>query len=97
LFWIGRHYTNIFGKQQKHFPRFFVNLSLIMPYPVQALTRMHELASAEGGVLVVDEAVEDTLEENTNFIGHLFYNYSVLHCLPQAKASLEPLEPGTVI
>jgi hypothetical protein len=61
-----------------------------MPYPVQALSRMRELAGAEGAVLVVDEAAEDTVEENANFIGHLFYNYSVLHCLPQAMGF-----PGT--
>jgi 2-polyprenyl-3-methyl-5-hydroxy-6-metoxy-1,4-benzoquinol methylase len=68
-----------------------------MPYPVQALTRMRELAGADGAVLVVDEAVGDTLEENSNFMGHLFYNYSVLHCLPQAMGFPNSAATGTVI
>jgi len=38
--------------------------------------------------------VEDTLEENCNFTGHLFYNFSVLHCLPQAMVF--PNSAGTV-
>lgn len=68
-----------------------------MPYPVQALTRMRQLAGADGAVLVVDEAVGDSLEENSNFMGHLFYNYSVLHCLPQAMGFPDSAATGTVI
>ena len=68
-----------------------------MPYPVQALSRMRELAAPDGAVLIADEAVGDTLEENINFMGHLFYNFSVLHCLPQAMGSPGSAGTGTVI
>ena len=67
-----------------------------MPYPVQALAAMRELASPDGAVLIADEAVADTLEENTNFMGHMFYNFSVLHCLPQAMGFPGSAQTGTV-
>jgi 2-polyprenyl-3-methyl-5-hydroxy-6-metoxy-1,4-benzoquinol methylase len=68
-----------------------------MPYPVQALQRMRELLDRGGAVLVADEAVGDSLEENMNFMGHFFYNFSVLHCLPQAMAFPDAAATGTVI
>ncbi len=48
-------------------------------------------------MLIADEKVEDTLEENTNFMGHLYYNFSVLHCLPQAMVFPNTAGTGTVI
>jgi 2-polyprenyl-3-methyl-5-hydroxy-6-metoxy-1,4-benzoquinol methylase len=68
-----------------------------MPYPVQALSRMRELLAPDGVVLIADEAVGETLEENTNFMGHFFYNFSVLHCLPQAMVFPNGAGTGTVI
>jgi ubiquinone/menaquinone biosynthesis C-methylase UbiE len=68
-----------------------------MAYPVAALRRMRELAAPDGAVLIADEAVEDTLEDNCNFMGHLFYNFSVLHCLPQALVFPNAAGTGTVI
>jgi 2-polyprenyl-3-methyl-5-hydroxy-6-metoxy-1,4-benzoquinol methylase len=68
-----------------------------MPYPVQALSRMRELLAPGGAVLIADEAVGDTLEENRNFMGHMFYNYSILHCLPQAMVFPDAASTGTVI
>jgi 2-polyprenyl-3-methyl-5-hydroxy-6-metoxy-1,4-benzoquinol methylase len=68
-----------------------------MAYPVAALQRMRELAAPNGAVLIADEAVEDTLEDNCNFMGHLFYNFSVLHCLPQAMVYPNAAGTGTVI
>jgi 2-polyprenyl-3-methyl-5-hydroxy-6-metoxy-1,4-benzoquinol methylase len=68
-----------------------------MPYPVQALSRMRELLAPDGVVLIADEAVGDTLEENTNFMGHFLYNFSVLHCLPQAMAFPNAAGTGAVI
>ena len=58
---------------------------------------MRDLASPDGAVLIADEAVADTLEENTNFAGHMFYNFSVLHCLPQAMGFPDSARTGTVI
>src|SRR5262249_49285171 len=68
-----------------------------MPYPVKALRRMRELAGPEGTVLVADEAVGDTLGENRTFPGRLNYNFSVLHCLPQAMVFPGSAGTGSVI
>jgi 2-polyprenyl-3-methyl-5-hydroxy-6-metoxy-1,4-benzoquinol methylase len=68
-----------------------------MPYPVKALRRMRELAAPNGAVLVADEAVGETLEENGSFVGRLNYNFSVLHCLPQAMVFPGAAGTGTVI
>ncbi len=68
-----------------------------MAYPVKALRRMHELAAPDGAVLIADEAVSESLEENRNFLGHLLYNFSVLHCLPQAMAYPGAAATGTII
>jgi 2-polyprenyl-3-methyl-5-hydroxy-6-metoxy-1,4-benzoquinol methylase len=68
-----------------------------MAYPVQALRRMRELARPVGAVLVADEAVGDSLEENRNFVGHMMYNFSVLHCLPQAMVFPGAAATGTVM
>ena len=68
-----------------------------MPYPVSVLSRMRELAGPDGAVLIADELVEDSLPENTNFMGHLFYNFSILHCLPQAMVFPDAAGTGTVI
>ena len=68
-----------------------------MLYPVQILKRMGELAGPTGAVLIADEGVEDSLEENTNFMGHMMYNFSVLHCLPQAMVFPDAAGTGTVI
>lgn len=68
-----------------------------MAYPVRALRRMRELAGPRGAVLVADEAVGDTLEENRNFLGRLNYNFSVLHCLPQAMVFPDSAGTGTVM
>ena len=68
-----------------------------MPYPVRVLHRMRELAGSEGTVLVADEAVGDTLDENRSLVGRLCYNFSVLHCLPQAMVFPGSAGTGTVI
>jgi ubiquinone/menaquinone biosynthesis C-methylase UbiE len=68
-----------------------------MPYPVEALGKMRELAGPGRTVLIADEAAGDTLEENCNFLGHFFYNVSVLHCLPQAMVFPDAGGTGTAI
>ena len=68
-----------------------------MAYPVQALRCMHELAKPNGAVLIADEAVGESLEENRNFLGRLNYNFSVLHCLPQAMVFPGAAGTGTVM
>jgi 2-polyprenyl-3-methyl-5-hydroxy-6-metoxy-1,4-benzoquinol methylase len=68
-----------------------------MAYPVRALRRMRELVDPDGAVFIADEAVGDNLAENHNFSGHLFYNVSVLHCLPQAMVFPDTAGTGAVM
>jgi ubiquinone/menaquinone biosynthesis C-methylase UbiE len=68
-----------------------------MAYPVEALKRMREMLAPGGVVLIADEAVGDTLDENSDFYGRFMYNFSVLHCLPQAKVFPNSAETGTVM
>jgi len=68
-----------------------------MPYPVKALNRMHGMVADDGAVLIMDEAVGETLQENINLIGHFNYNFSVLHCLPQAMGFSGSAGTGAVM
>lgn len=68
-----------------------------MAYPVEVLKMMRELASPGGTVLIADELAGDSLEENHNFLGQYFYNWSVLHCLPQAMVFPDAASTGTVM
>jgi 2-polyprenyl-3-methyl-5-hydroxy-6-metoxy-1,4-benzoquinol methylase len=66
-------------------------------YPVKMLSRMRELAASDGTVLIADEAVGETLDENRNFLGQFMYNASVLHCLPQSMVYPGTAETGTIM
>ena len=69
-----------------------------MPYPVKALEKMHEIVAPGGAVLVADELVGETVEENKDSIlGQLYYNFSVLHCLPQAMVYPDSAATGAVM
>jgi SAM-dependent methyltransferase len=68
-----------------------------MAYPVKALQRMREMLAPGGVVLIGDEAVGDTIEENSDFYGRFMYNFSVLHCLPQAMVFPDSAGTGTVM
>jgi hypothetical protein len=45
---------------------------------------MKDMVSAKGAVLVGDVKMKDKLEEKNDFAGRLYYNFSVLLCLPQS-------------
>jgi ubiquinone/menaquinone biosynthesis C-methylase UbiE len=68
-----------------------------LPYPVRALRRMRALAGPRGAVLVADEAVGDSLRENRTPWGRLCYNFSILHCLPQAMGFPASAATGTMM
>jgi 2-polyprenyl-3-methyl-5-hydroxy-6-metoxy-1,4-benzoquinol methylase len=55
-----------------------------MAYPIEALRRMKDMVSANGAVLVSDVKMKDKVEEKNDFAGRLYYNFSVLLCLPQS-------------
>ena len=61
------------------------------------LPRSRVFVAPDGAVLIADEAVGETVEDNTNFMGHFFYNFSVLHCLPQAMGFPGSSATGTVM
>jgi 2-polyprenyl-3-methyl-5-hydroxy-6-metoxy-1,4-benzoquinol methylase len=63
-----------------------------MPYPVEALRTMRKMAS-KGGVFIADVKMGETLEEKKDFAGRLYYNFSVLLCLPQSL--IYPNSKGT--
>lgn len=57
-----------------------------MAYPIEALRKMKEIVSRDGTVLVGDVKMEDKLQDKNDFAGRLYYNFSVLLCLPQSMA-----------
>lgn len=68
-----------------------------MAYPVEALRAMRKLLAPDGALLLSDEKVGETLAENTSPLGRLYYNFSVLHCLPQSMALPGSVATGAVI
>ena len=57
-----------------------------MAYPIEALRKMKEMVSTNGAVLVADVKMKDKLQDKNDFAGRLYYNFSVLLCLPQSMA-----------
>src|SRR5687767_11715288 len=57
-----------------------------MAYPIEALRKMKEIVSRDGAVIVGDVKMEDKLQDKNDFAGRLYYNFSVLLCLPQSMA-----------
>jgi ubiquinone/menaquinone biosynthesis C-methylase UbiE len=55
-----------------------------MPYPIEALQKMRDVVSPDGAILIGDVSMKDRLEEKNDFAGKLYYNFSVLLCLPQS-------------
>jgi hypothetical protein len=45
---------------------------------------MKEMVSENGAVLVGDVKMKEKVEEKNDFAGRLYYNFSVLMCLPQS-------------
>jgi ubiquinone/menaquinone biosynthesis C-methylase UbiE len=68
-----------------------------MAYPVKALNKMKNMLAPNGIVLISDEAAGENLKENSNFLGRFLYNFSVLHCLPQAMVFPDSAGTGTAM
>ena len=64
-----------------------------MAQPVQVLRHLRELLAPGGILLVADLKMADHLEDNLTAQGHSHYNWSVLHCLPQAR--VDPASAAT--
>jgi hypothetical protein len=57
-----------------------------MPYPIEALRKIKDMVSTNGVILVGDVKMKDKLQDKNDFAGRLYYNFSVLLCLPQSMA-----------
>jgi len=55
-----------------------------MAYPVEALRKMKEMISEDSAILIADVKMEDKLQNKNSFAGRLYYNFSLLLCLPQS-------------
>jgi ubiquinone/menaquinone biosynthesis C-methylase UbiE len=68
-----------------------------LPYPVQALGRMREMANPGGTVFIADEAAGEGFSDNHNLMGRFCYNVRVLHCLPRAMVFPQAAGTGTAM
>ena len=74
-----------------------------LAYPVEALRKMKELVSEDGAILIADVKMEDKLQNKNSFAGRIYYNFSVLLCLPQSlnysnsKATGAAMTPSTFL
>jgi cyclopropane fatty-acyl-phospholipid synthase-like methyltransferase len=72
-----------------------------MAYPIDALRKMKDVVAENGAILVSDVKIKDKLEEKNDLAGRLYYNFSVLICLPQSmecpnsKATGAAMTPST--
>ena len=55
-----------------------------MPYPIEALQKMKEMVSADGAVLIGDVKWGTNWKKKMILQARLYYNFSVLLCLPQS-------------
>jgi len=68
-----------------------------MPYPIEALQKMRDVVSMNGAVLIGDVSMKDKLEEKNDFAGKLYYNFSVLLCLPQSVNHANSIATGAAM
>ncbi len=55
-----------------------------MPYPIEALKKMRDVVSIDEAISIGYVSMKEKLEEKNDFAGKLYYNFSVLLCLPQS-------------
>ena len=68
-----------------------------MPYPVDVLRLMRELAGDDGQVVVMDEAVGESFGERTDEVERLMYGFSLFVCLPDGLSHPDSAATGTVM
>lgn len=68
-----------------------------MPYPIEALEKMRDVVSPNGAILIGDVSMKEKLEEKNNFAGKLYYNFSVLLCLPQSVNHTNSVATGAAM
>ena len=68
-----------------------------MSRPVEVLTAVRAALSADGAVLVADEAVAPTFTAPGDDVERMMYGWSITHCLPAAMAEQPSAAIGTVL
>ena len=68
-----------------------------MPYPVDVLGVMRQLAGENGQVVVMDEAVGDAFGDRTDEVERLMYGFSLFVCLLDGMAHENSAATGTVM
>jgi 2-polyprenyl-3-methyl-5-hydroxy-6-metoxy-1,4-benzoquinol methylase len=68
-----------------------------MSRPVEVLTAVRAALSADGAVLVADEAVAPTFTAPGDDVERMMYGWSITHCLPAAMAEQPSAATGTVL
>lgn len=68
-----------------------------MARPVEVLAAARAALTADGAVLVVDERVADRFGAVGDPVERMMYGWSVLHCLPAARAEAPSAALGTVL
>src|SRR3954454_24845310 len=68
-----------------------------MPYPIEALQKMRDVISIDGAILIGDVSMKERLEEKNDFASKLYYNFSVLLCLPQSINHINSVATGAAM
>jgi hypothetical protein len=68
-----------------------------MAYPVDALNQMRKMVFPNGSVLIADVKMNENLNDKKDFPGRLYYNFSVLLCLPQSLAYPDSMGTGAAM
>ena len=68
-----------------------------MPQPVQVLSALRRAVRDDGYVVIVDEAVADTLQPGGDDVERVMYGFSLLVCLPDGLSSTPSVGTGTVM
>src|SRR5205085_6927826 len=54
--------------------------------PVGAAKRVHEMLKPDGSFMIVEPMAGDTLTDNLNPVGRMYYSASTMICTPGSKA-----------
>ena len=68
-----------------------------MARPVEVLASIQQAVRPDGAVVVVDEAVADTLTTPGDQLEQVMYGYSLFICLPDGMSSTPSAGTGTVM
>jgi SAM-dependent methyltransferase len=68
-----------------------------MPHPVQVLTAARQAVTADGFVVIMDEAAQERFAPNAGDLERLLYGFSLFVCLPDGMSHQPSAGTGTVM